>query len=104
MPKAYIVALSAISYRRYITRSASFPKTRQARFGDPEGRGTDIIEKSTCISKCFFLAGAQRFELWTRGFGDYKIQRVQIVFGNRYSYFLTEKTETAYPIWCTKGI
>ena len=29
-----------------------------------------ITEKSTCDSKCFFLAGAQRLELWTRGFGD----------------------------------
>ena len=48
MPKAYIIARRAISYRRYITRSC---------------QGTDIIEKDRFLSKpVFFLVGEAGLE------------------------------------------
>ena len=44
MPKAYIIAQSAISYRRYITRCGPFPiNLASSVFGDPQWAGTDII-------------------------------------------------------------
>ena len=30
----------------------------------------DFVEKSTCVSKCFYLAGEEGFEPSAYGFGD----------------------------------
>ncbi len=60
MPKAYIIARSAISYRRDITRYGPFPKTAKP-FRGPLGGGTDIIEKRHLMVS-FFMAAEEGFE------------------------------------------